>query len=73
MNTTMLAPLTSVNNDRRFSWLRNFFFNPFQDWLNSDQQSQGNFTKDADQKMKIKNKNNRLKLIFDWKHSSIFK
>ena len=46
----MLAPLRSVN-DRRFSWLRKVFLKSFQDWLNSVQQSQGNFTKEADQKM----------------------
>ena len=48
----MLAPLRSVN-DRRFSWLRNVFLKSFQDWLNSVQQCQGNFTKDAGQKMFI--------------------
>ena len=45
----MLASLRSVN-DRRFSWLCNVFVTPFQDWLNSVQQCQGNFTKDASQK-----------------------
>ena len=48
----MLAPLRSVT-DRRFSWLRNIFFKSFQDWLNSVQQRQENFTKDAGQKMII--------------------
>ena len=48
----MLPPLRSVN-DRRFSWLRNVFLKSFQDWLNSVQQCQGNFTKDAGQKMFI--------------------
>ena len=48
----MLTPLRSVN-DRRFSWLRNVFLKSFQDWLNSVQQCQGNFTKDAGQKMFI--------------------
>ena len=48
----MLAPLRSVN-DWRFSWLRNVFLKSFQDWLNSVQQCQGNFTKDAGQKMFI--------------------
>ena len=48
----MLAPLRSVN-DRRFSWLRNVFLKSFQDWLNSVQQCQGNFTKDTGQKMFI--------------------
>ena len=48
----MLAPLRNVN-DRRFSWLRNVFLKSFQDWLNSVQQCQGNFTKDTGQKMFI--------------------
>ena len=48
----MLAPLRSVN-DWRFLWLCNVFLKFFQDWLNSVQQCQGNFTKDADQKMFI--------------------
>ena len=48
----MLARLRSVN-DRRFSWLRNVFLKSFQDWLNSVQQCQGNFTKDTGQKMFI--------------------
>ena len=48
----MLAPFTSVN-DPRFSWLRNVFLKYFQDWLNSTEQRQGNFTKDAGQKMFI--------------------
>ena len=48
----MLAPFTSVN-DSRFSWLRNVFLKYFQDWLNSAEQRQGNFTKDACQKMFI--------------------
>ena len=48
----MLAPLRSVN-DQRFSWLRNVFLKSFQDWLNSVQQCQGNFTKDTGQKMFI--------------------
>ena len=48
----MLAPLRNVN-DRRFSWLRNVFLKSFQDWLNSVQQCQGNFTKDACHKMFI--------------------
>ena len=42
----MLAPLRSVN-DRRFSWLHNVFLKSFQDWQNSVQQCQGNFTKDV--------------------------
>ena len=46
----MLTPLRSVN-DRRFSWLRNVFHKLFQDWLNSVQQRQGNFERDAGQKM----------------------
>ena len=48
----MLAPLRSVT-DWRFSWLRNFFLKSFQDWLNSVQQRQGNFTKNSGQKMFI--------------------
>ena len=46
----MLAPLRSVN-DWRFSWLHNVFLKSFQNWLNSVQQRQRNFSKDADQKM----------------------
>ena len=46
----MLAPLRSVN-DWRFSWLRNVFLKSFQNWLNSVQQRQRNFSKDADQQM----------------------
>ena len=34
-------------------WLHNFFLKSFQDWLNSAQQRQWNFTKDADSKMII--------------------
>ena len=49
---SVLAPLRSVN-DRRFSWPRNGFLKFFQDWLNSVQQYQGNFTKDSGQKMFI--------------------
>ena len=48
----MLAPLRSVN-DQRFSWLRNVFLKLFQDWLNSTQKRQGNFERDAGQKMFI--------------------
>ena len=48
----MNANVRSVN-DRRFSWLCNVFLKSFQDWLNSVQQCQGNFTKDAGQKMFI--------------------
>ena len=48
----MLALLRSVN-DRRFSWLHNVFLKSFQDWVNSVQQLQGNFTKDAGQRMFI--------------------
>ena len=40
-------------NDPRFSWLRNVFLKYFQDWLNSVEQRQGNFTKDARKKMFI--------------------
>ena len=48
----MLAPLSCVN-DRMFSWLRNVFLMSFQDWLNSVQQFQRNFAKDAGQRMFI--------------------
>ena len=48
----MLAPLRSVN-DQRFSWLRNVFLKLFQDWLNSVQKRQGNFERDAGQKIFI--------------------
>ena len=48
----ILAPFTSVN-DPRFLLLRNVFLKYFQDWLNSVEQHQGNFTKDARQKMFI--------------------
>ena len=48
----ILAPFTSVS-DPRFSSLRNMFLKHFQDWLNSVEQHQGNFTKDARQKMFI--------------------
>ena len=48
----MLAQLRSVN-DWRFSWPRNVFLKSFQDWLNSVQQCQENFTKDAGKKMFI--------------------
>ena len=48
----MLAPFRSVN-DWRFSWLCKFFLKSFQHWLNSVQQHQGNFTKDAGRKIFI--------------------
>ena len=48
----MLAPLRSVN-DQRFSWLRNVSIKFFRDWLNSVQKHQGNFERDAGQKMFI--------------------
>ena len=48
----MLTPLRSVTR-RSFSWLRNIFLKSFQDWLNSAQQRQGNFTKDSGMKMII--------------------
>ena len=48
----MLAPLRSVN-DQRFSWLHNVFLKLFQDWLSSVQKCQGNFERDAGQKMFI--------------------
>ena len=62
----MLAPLRSVN-DWRFSWLRNVFLKSFQDWLNSVQQCQGNFTKDAGQKMFISWQDWKYVLMKDWK------
>ena len=49
---TNVAPLRSVN-DQRFSWLGNVFLTLFQDWLNSVQERQGNFERDAGQKMFI--------------------
>ena len=49
----MLAPLMINVNDRTFSWFRNVFLKSFQEWVNSVQQLQGNFTKDVDQKMFI--------------------
>ena len=48
----MLATFRSVNH-RRFSWLHNVFLKSFQNWLNSVQQHQGTFTKDAGQKIFI--------------------
>ena len=48
----LLAPPRSVS-DQRFSWLCNIFLKSFQDWVNSFQQCQGNFTKDTGQKMFI--------------------
>ena len=59
----MLAALRSVN-DRRFSWLRNVFLKLFQDWLNSVQKRQGNFERDAGQKMFISWNGKHMK---DWK------
>ena len=49
----MLAPFIRSVNDWRFPWLRNVFIKSFQDWMNSVQQCQGNFTKDTGQKMFI--------------------
>ena len=49
----MLVPFIRSVNDWRFPWLRNVFIKSFQDWMNSVQQCQGNFTKDAGQKMFI--------------------
>ena len=46
----VLALLRSAN-DQRFSWVRKVSLKSFQDWLNSVQQRQGNFIKDAGQKM----------------------
>ena len=51
-NTNISTTYRSVN-DQRFSCLRNVFLKSFQDWLNSVQQYQGNFIKDASQKMFI--------------------
>ena len=48
----MLAPFTYVN-DRRSLRLCSVFLNFFQNWLNSVEERQGNFTKDARQKMFI--------------------
>ena len=48
----MLSPLRSVN-DQRFSWLRDLFLKLCQDWLNSVQKRQGNFERDAGQKIFI--------------------
>ena len=59
----MLAPLRSVN-DQRFSWLCNVFLKLFQDWLNSVQKLQGNFERDASQKMFISWGG---KHVHDWK------
>ena len=49
----MLAPFIRSVNDWRFPWLRNVFIRSIQEWLNSVQQCQGNFTKGAGQKMFI--------------------
>ena len=49
----MLAPFIGSVNDWRFPWICNVFVKLFQDWLNSVQYCQGNFTKDACQKMFI--------------------
>ena len=59
----MLAPPRSFNN-QRFSWLRNVFLKLFQDWLNSVQKCQGNFERDADQKMFMSSGGKHMK---DWK------
>ena len=59
----MLAPLRSVN-DQRFSWLRIVFLKLFEDWLNSVQKRQGNFERDAGQKMFIAWGGKHMK---DWK------
>ena len=59
----MLAPPRSVN-DGRFSWLRNVFLKLLQDWLNSVQKRQGNFERDAGQKMFISWIGKHIK---DWK------
>ena len=49
-NVSIIYPFV---NGSRFSWLRSVFLRYFQDWLNSVEQRQGNFTKDARQKMFI--------------------
>ena len=51
-----LKPMLALHravNDRRFSWLRNVFLMSSQDWVNSVQHRQGNFTKIAGQKIFI--------------------
>ena len=47
-NVSIIYPFV---NGSRFSWLRSVFLRYFQDWLNSVEQRQGNFTKDARQNM----------------------
>ena len=59
----MLALLRSVS-DQRFSWLRNVFLKSFQDWVNSVQKRQGNFERNAGQKMFISWGSKHMK---DWK------
>ena len=46
----MLPTFTSVSH-QSLSWLHNAFLKLFQDWLNSVQQPQRSFTKDAGQKI----------------------
>ena len=48
-----MSALCRSVNDRRLSWLRNVFLMLSQDWVNSVQHRQGNFTKDAGHKMFI--------------------
>ena len=59
----MLAPLRSAIY-QRFSWLRNVFVKLFQDWLNSVLKRQGNFERDAGQKMSLSWGGKHMK---DWK------
>ena len=56
----MLAPPRSVNK-QRFSWLRNVFLKLFQDCLNCVQKCQGNFERDAGQKMFILRRGEHMK------------
>ena len=59
----MLAPLRSVNG-QRISRFRNVFVKLFRNWLNSIQKHQGNFKRDAVQKMFISWGDKHMK---DWK------
>ena len=62
----MLAPIRSVN-DQRFSSLRNVFLKLFQDLQNFVQKRQGNFARDAGQKMFISNRSWSSKHMKDGK------
>ena len=53
------SPFRSVN-DRRLSWVGNVFFKLFQDWLNSVQKRQGNFDRNAGQKIFISWRDGKL-------------